>query len=157
MNLVLEIPVKPFSVNAMYGQKKFKTSKAREWSYQVFHVLNKSENIKAMRDFKNSFDSEKHCIHAKLTFLFPEDVLLLKKGTGISGRAFDVSNMEKCIIDLIFDKQYYDKEPPYGCENLDLDDKYITQMHSRKRVHSGGDYSMVVELELKSLQEEFNF
>ena len=136
----------------MYGKQKFKTTQAREWSYQVFNHLNHISNIKNMKAFRESFNSDIEAIEADLTFYFPEDIILLKKG-GISGRAFDITNMEKCIVDLIFDKQYFEKDPPYGCENLNLDDKYIISMQSRKRVSPDGEFSMVIKLKTIPLED----
>ena len=152
MTITLDIPCKPFSVNAMYGKKRFKTTQARDWSYQVFHILNKIENTRKMASFRNSFDPQTMAIEVCLTFYFPKDILITKSGM-ISGRAFDVSNMEKCIIDLIFDKKYFDKDPPYGCENLCLDDKYIISMNSKKRI--GDDFLMKVELNTVPLENVY--
>ena len=41
-------------------------------------------------------------------------------------------NVEKPIIDLVFLPKYHTQVPPYGCPNLNCDDRYIKRLHSEK-------------------------
>lgn len=124
--------IKPFSINAMYyGDARTKTSQAREWSYQVFHQLSTLNNLNNMKDLREYFNPTKHQVSIEILVEYPKNIFFTKNGT-ISAKTIDITNFEKVITDLFFDKRYFDKEYPYGCKNLNIDDKYITELFSKK-------------------------
>ena len=128
----LTINLEPFSINSMYCKNRsWKTQKYNEWSANVFHQLNSEENLKAFEELRNYFDPEKHAYEVNLRFFYPDDKLFTKKGS-LSSRAHDISNIEKPLIDLLFLPVYYKKPSPYGCKNLNIDDKFIKSMSSQK-------------------------
>lgn len=131
------IQLKPFSINAMYyGDGRTKTQAARDWSYQVFHKLSQ-EGIKTkLKKLRDHFDHKKHGYVVRLSATYPEKLFYRKAG-GISAKTMDISNWEKPLIDLLFLPKYFDQEPPYGCENLNIDDKYIVGLSSRKQPGEG--------------------
>jgi hypothetical protein len=106
------------------------------------------ENKKKLKELRQYFDPKKHVYKVDLTFFYPKHVLHKKEG-GISARAHDLSNVEKPLIDLIFLPMFYDRPSPYGAKNLNIDDKYITDLRSRKRV--GKDFRVRVTLNIKDL------
>ncbi len=112
---------------------RYKTQAYKDWSYQVFHYLSSSQNLQALEDLRDFFDKSKHVFCIEMITYYPEEVLITKKGT-ISSRAFDTTNVEKPLIDLLFDPSYFTKAPPYGCPNLNTDDKHLLDMHSKKRI-----------------------
>ena len=139
---VITLKLKPFSINAMFCRdKRHKTIEAQEWSCSVLVAL-------ALKENKKNFDPKKHVYKVDLTFFYPKHVLHKKEG-GISARAHDLSNVEKPLIDLIFLPMFYDRPSPYGAKNLNIDDKYITDLRSRKRV--GKDFRIRVTLNIKDL------
>jgi hypothetical protein len=106
------------------------------------------ENKKKLKELRQHFDPMKHVYKVDLTFFYPKHVLYRKDG-GISARAHDLSNVEKPLIDLVFLPMFYDRPSPYGAKNLNIDDKYIIDLRSRKRV--GKDFRIRVTLNIKDL------
>jgi hypothetical protein len=146
---VITLKLKPFSINAMFCRdKRHKTIEAQEWSCSVLVALALKENKKKLKELRQHFDPKKHVYKVDLTFFYPKHVLFRKDG-GISARAHDLSNVEKPLIDLVFLPMFYDRPSPYGAKNLNIDDKYIVDLRSRKRV--GKDFRIRVTLNIKDL------
>ena len=146
---VITLKLKPFSINAMFCRdKRHKTIEAQEWSCSVLVALALKENKKKLKELRQYFDPKKHVYKVDLTFFYPKHVLHKKEG-GISARAHDLSNVENPLIDLIFLPIFYDRPSPYGAKYLNIDDKYITDLRSRKRV--GKDFRIRVTLNIKDL------
>lgn len=132
MHNQISIPINPFSINSMFCKNRaFKTREYNEWSAQFFHRLATEENLKKFEELREYFDPQKHSYNVYLKFYYPKETLYTKKGA-LSARAHDISNIEKPLIDLIFLPQYFEKNPPYGCKNLNIDDKFISKMTSEK-------------------------
>jgi hypothetical protein len=149
---VITLKLKPFSINAMFCRdKRHKTIEAQEWSCSVLVALALKENKKKLKELRQHFDPLKHIYKVDLTFFYPKHVLFRKDG-GISARAHDLSNVEKPLIDLVFLPMFYDRPSPYGAKNLNIDDKYITDLRSRKRV--GKDFRIRVTLNIKELPSQ---
>jgi hypothetical protein len=149
---VVTLKLKPFSINAMFCRdKRHKTIEAQEWSCSVLVALALKENKKKLKELRQYFDPMKHVYKVDLTFFYPKHVLYRKDG-GISARAHDLSNVEKPLIDLVFLPMFYDRPSPYGAKNLNIDDKYITDLRSRKRV--GKDFRIRVTLNIKELPSQ---
>ena len=152
MRRVVTLKLKPFSINAMFCRdKRHKTIEAQEWSCSVLVALALKENKKKLKELRQYFDPMKHVYKVDLTFFYPKHVLYRKDG-GISARAHDLSNVEKPLIDLVFLPMFYDRPSPYGAKNLNIDDKYITDLRSRKRV--GKDFRIRVTLNIKELPSQ---
>ena len=146
---VITLKLKPFSINAMFCRdKRHKTIEAQEWSCSVLVALALKKNKKKLKELRQYFDPKKHVYKVDLTFFYPKHVLFRKDG-GISARAHDLSNVEKPLIDLVFLPMFYDRPSPYGAKNLNIDDKYIVDLRSRKRV--GKDFRIRVTLNIKDL------
>ncbi len=129
------IKVKPFSINAAtYSDARTKTREYREWQSQVFHQLNNEKDLETFRQIREQFDETKHSFAVEMTAFYPRSVFINKEGT-LSSRTVDLSNWEKLLLDLLFDKQYFSKEHPYGVQNINQNDKYVVDLVSRKRPH----------------------
>lgn len=143
--LSVTIPIKPYSVNKyFYGNRAIKRRETVEWESSFIEHLREDDIQTQIKEFRDRFDPERHCIHIDIETVFPESILYTKKGM-LSSKAFDVSNMEKPIIDVLFLKKY---STPTS-KNLEIDDKYITKMSSEKT--AGEDYSINVKLQLLDL------
>ena len=152
MRRVITLKLKPFSINAMFCRdKRHKTIEAQEWSCSVLVALALKENKKKLKELRQYFDPQKHVYKVDLTFFYPKHVLYKKDGA-ISARAHDLSNVEKPLIDLVFLPMFYDRPSPYGAKNLNIDDKYITDLRSRKSV--GKDFRIRVTLNIKELTKK---
>lgn len=145
--------IKPFSINKSYygGNKgRVKTSEFREWTCNVFHILSQTDNRLALKDIREYFSPEKHCIELCLTASYPKSEFLTKKGS-ISAKTVDTTNWEKSLVDCIFLPSNYGNQVPYTCENLNLDDKYVTSCISRKRASLDDFYCIDVTISIIDL------
>lgn len=146
MKRQIVLPVKAFSINKMSTRDaRFKTKAYEEWTYQVFHHLSKQPNLSAMEDLRKQFSEKKHGFIINMVTRFPKEILLTKKGT-ISARAFDITNVEKPLIDLLFDSKYFNRDAPYGCKNLKCDDKHLLEINSKKVTGSSHEITINIEL-----------
>lgn len=151
-SLKFVLNVKPYSINRLhYRDGRRKTVEAREWEMTVFDALDQPELLEAIADFRSQFDPSKHGIIAKLTAYYPADHYYNKQGF-ISGRTFDQTNWEKPFIDLLFLEKYATLKPPFGVENLKIDDKYIVRITSTKKPHPKGKHEIHVHLRIVSNQ-----
>lgn len=159
MQQTLLLTIKAFSINDMYyATVKKKTAKAREWSMNVFHHLNTVKNLEKLNSLRAHFKPKKHQYKVDLIFFFPPEVLTTKADE-LSSRAFDISNIEKPLIDLLFLPIYYNKEHPTGCKNLKIDDKTITDLSSKKRASPDNNYYIKIKLSIvdRNLTDEDPF
>lgn len=153
MKRTLQIYEQPFSVNSLYyARQKVKTTEARQWSAKIMYQLSNEENLLKLKDLREYFDPSKHYYSISLNFYYPKSKLFTKKGQ-LSAKAHDLSNIEKPIIDLIFLPVYFDKEVPLGCENLNIDDKYILKLKSEKKICTDDEYHISAIIEIRDLDQ----
>lgn len=127
------INVKPYSVNSMYyGDARTQRTEFKDWTYQVFHELSTKKNLDAMRDLRDAFDPHKHSFKVRLVAHYPAEVFKTKEGR-ISAKTMDLSNWEKPLLDLLFDKKFYERQHPYGVANINHNDCYVSELHSYKK------------------------
>lgn len=125
----LQLNISSFSVNSMYaaGNSRFgKSGEAKEWTYLAYSELNKWS--KEIKDLKELFSEKEHGYGVELEWFFTRDKLITKKGI-LSSRAHDLSNVEKNIVDVLF----LPSNAPF-CENLNIDDRYLIELKSSKKV-----------------------
>ena len=111
--------------------RSWKTQKYKDWAASVCHRLSTDENLQKLEDLRNHFDTLQHYYAVDLRFYYPQNILITKKGS-MSAKAHDVSNIEKPLIDIVFLPQFFNVPSPYGCKNLNIDDKFIKKMSSEK-------------------------
>jgi hypothetical protein len=115
------IYAKPFSINKVYYNNKAhgKTISALEWSY---NVLGQIHNYGDELAILNAEQKAANC--------------------GIS----DLSNVEKILLDLLMLSNYHGENVPYTARNLNLDDCWVTSLHSRKV--AGDEYKIEITMGL---------
>lgn len=149
MQETLWLKAEPISINEMYHRNRsFKTKKYKDWSYQVFHQLNFPENMEKLQKLRNFFDSKKHAYFVSVIHFMPKDILITKEGK-MSSRAKDITNIEKGLIDCIFNPSNFGQDPPYSCENLNTDDKVIQRIISQKIPFK--DYYIKIDLKIDKI------
>jgi len=154
--IVFNLKAPPFSVNKMYYKKTFnRTREARQWATVIFTEMRKALAQQQLALFRKEFNPKTEGVKLSLTYYYPRDIILTKSGS-ISSRSFDLSNVEKPLQDLIFDKKYNAREYPEGCINLNLNDVTVCDLISKKRPSNDG-CNIVVELESFSLEEWNDF
>lgn len=150
MKKSFDIPFKPWSINDLYyaNKRHGKKQAAIEWGYEIFHFLNQRTHLKKFQELRGFFDPKKHYYEVDLKFFFPYNKLFTQDGRM---KTPDLSNIEKPLIDLIFLPEYFKKEAPFGVKNLNIDDKYIGKLTSRKRVCKDDKYHTIISLKIKDL------
>ena len=128
--------------------RNWKTQAYHEWTAQVFHRLSSADNLSMMKDLREFFDPLLHSYVLDLRFFYPSEVLYTKKGA-LSARAHDISNIEKPLIDLLFLPTYHDKPFPNGCKNLNIDDKFISEMSSKKL--PADDHRIEIDIQIQAI------
>lgn len=155
MEVTLLVTSEPYSINKMYynkGIKKVRTQQARNWSYQVFSQLSRPYNRSQLNKFREHFNRSEMGIDIHIQVRYNDAKLFRKKG-GFSTASMDCSNFEKPLIDLLFDPKYFDREPPEGCKNLNMDDVVIGRLVSEKRPSHGEDNYMLITLKSFNIKE----
>lgn len=149
MRETLVLNVKPFSINAMYYRDgKIKTADAREWEAQVCHQLSFEKNQAALQNLREFFDPKQHSFTVHITALYPKEIFLNKEGS-ISARTQDCTNFEKPLVDVIFSPRFFDKPYPYGCKNINHDDRYIARLISQKK--SADEHQIIIKIKINKL------
>lgn len=135
MEVHFSLPIGSYSVNSMYyGNKRHgKRPDAVDWERTVLHHISDPEIESKLAEFRNKYDPKIHCIEIEAIFYYPKEVFFNKSGT-ISSRKHDLTNIEKPLQDLLFDKKYYDLPSPAGAKNLNLNDKVVLDFISRQRI-----------------------
>lgn len=139
----LEINARPLSINSMYygNRAHGKTSEARDWTYDIIYKLFPYE--KQFKELRDVFDPKEYGYKVGLIFEYEE--FYTTNGT-VSSRTQDLSNCEKSLIDILFLPKYFIQSAPYGFRNLNVDDKYLVELNSCKRL--GNDSKIIISIEL---------
>jgi hypothetical protein len=151
MRVSFTLPIQPFSVNRMYCRdQSHKTQDYRDWELAMVQALSRKEPQAAFAKLREAFKPEEHCFVVRLKALYPADILFNKKGL-ISSRAEDLSNIEKPILDLLFLPKHHVQPAPWGCPNVNCDDKYVLRLSSAKAVSPDSKHYLRVSIAIVAL------
>lgn len=142
------IPLKPYSINALYYRDgKRKRAEAVQWEQRISDNFRDKQTQEQLTVIRESFNPDNQGISVELHYSFPNDILYTQEGR-LSAKAFDLSNIEKTLIDVIFLKKYSTEL----CKNLEIDDKFIVKLLSTKKAADDWNIEVVIStLPLKSL------
>ena len=144
---------KAFSINAMhYKNKSFTTAAYKDWASNIFSLLNQEPNLTRLKVLRDYFDPKKHRYVVEMITYFPYNILFTQEQK-MSAKAFDVTNIEKPLQDLITMSKYFTKPDPYGVENLNMDDKHVSDFTSRKRVSQTGEHYIEYKISIMPLED----
>lgn len=131
MKRVINLDIHVVSINSMYYANKAHGYKpdVKEWIQQMCYMLSTPENKQIFEDLRNYFDPTKHCYTVYLDRTDP--AFYNKKGL-VNSHCIDVTNSEKLILDLLFTPAFHGTEST-KFENLNIDDKFVTTLISRKK------------------------
>ncbi len=125
------LPTQAFSVNAYRYSRGFaKTKEARLYEERVLEML---EEHKTLHDIADSFRAHGGAFKVSITCQYPKHVFYNQAGH-VSAKTFDLSNCEKPILDLLF------------VNFMDVDDRFVTEMISKKEV--GPTWAILITVEL---------
>jgi len=152
MRKTFVIPLPTVSINSFYYANKRHgiRAEAREWQHKFFHYLSQDHNATKLEELRNAFNETKHGYTVDFIFGVPEAKLVNKAGS-LSSRAIDLSNCEKSIIDVLFLPKHFDEKPPYGCRNLNIDDKFLLGLSSKKIIAE--DEGMIITVSIVDRDE----
>jgi hypothetical protein len=135
--------IEPFSINAAhYHHRKVKTKECNDWIRRLRAQLSPVSKSQAWLSLMARSSAP-----IRLSLLFMQPMTAFKTRSGeINIRTKDLSNIEKLVIDVLFDKaQRYCNEYYTG---LPIDDKWIVELFSSKRAISGTSYKLKVKIEV---------
>lgn len=155
LRLTLHAP--PFSINSAYYIKgsgksstKIRTRECRAWGDDILIQLQRYQ--KEMTAFRDNFDIATNAIQISLRFLIPEGYYYTNLGT-ISMRSKDLTNIEKLLVDLIFDERFHLRSVgDIKVQNLNINDKLIVDLYSSKRPTRS---EFRIEVEIVRIDNEF--
>jgi len=143
MKLILKLSSPPFSCNNSHYRNGNRTVKNRKWADNIHKELEQyREEMDAFHDFYMPMLLT-HSFSVNLTFFLPSKKLFTVKGK-INRFSMDLSNIEKGLIDLVFDPRFYKR----GHANLNLDDTLITTLISKQRKSVTNLPYIVITIEL---------
>lgn len=149
--LVIEIPLKPLSVNnakrfSIKNRRFYKVDKAAQYETDFNFLMGMKEIVLAMEEFKVQYNENKHALKLSCFFYVKEEEFFTKpkkKGSArkINRKSQDLDNLLKINIDLLF-------------KRLEIDDKCITQINAEK-IPTEHDAKIVFHLETVSMPFSF--
>ena len=149
MKAIFKFQSKPVSINNFYYANKLHgiREEAREWQGHLFSELARSPNKEIIQNLKANFDKTLHGFKVTITYAAPASTFYTKAGA-LSSRQIDLSNCEKSLIDVFFLPKY---NGTYGCENLDIDYKWLLELSSKKTISTDDNYYTTVQIEIVNL------
>jgi hypothetical protein len=151
MKVSMLIKAPPFSINSAYYLKsygkgsttKIRTKECRDWGDSVLMQLQAYRS--EIANFVKAFDETKDAISVKLVFNIPVKSFLTQKNM-ISLRSNDLSNVEKLLIDIIFDERFNNRSlNGLDMFNFNINDKLIVNLNSTKQP-TVNDYYIEVDV-----------
>ena len=143
--------IEPFSINQMFTLTSYKTSSYKKWQEFFIHEMLKQGPQKAMSQVREFFSPDSHAVMITLVYMFPKNILFTSKGT-LSSRAFDLSNIEKNVIDLLCLPKVHEASDDWGAPNMNFDDKNIVKLLSKKEVSIDGNTCIHVTVDIVPIE-----
>ena len=133
------------------------SKEARTYRKRFLIALSKSaEIVSELQALRATFDPLKHGLRLYTVYSIPQETILTKKGT-ISRKGGDIDNYLKLTTDFLCNDKYLGHEFP-NCthpdiENLGIDDQFILDYDSSKRVSTDNEYHIDFIIELCSITD----
>lgn len=151
MRVSFTLPLEPFSVNrTYYRDKRHKTQDFRDWELATVNALAAPAVQQKLDRIRSAFDPQKHGFVVRFKAMYPRAVLFNKQGQ-ISSRAEDLSNIEKPLLDVLFLPKYHVQSFPWGCHNVNADDKYVLRLTSSKTVSPNENHYIQISIAVVDL------
>lgn len=122
------LPLRAYSINDFYNRDaRFGVkAAAKEWQYQVNWIL--QNYAQQFSELRARYDKSKHAFAVRITVGYSH---FYTKAGEIYHLNHDLSNIEKPLQDLIFCPKNFGTAP-YKAPNLNIDDKTVVSLTSRK-------------------------
>ena len=125
------LDVVPFRVNKAYYKGSFNmTTECRLWRKTIVRALKQAGNQSVMDNFRDFYNewSDLYSVGISISFGIKSDRFFNNAGK-ISARSFDLTNIEKLLVDILFDERFFERKE---IRNLNINDKYIVRLRSEK-------------------------
>lgn len=139
MKINFTLNVAPFSINsAFYKRTHTRTKSCRDWFDTVYRELTQEHIVKLLKQFRKAWDPIAHGIAIELIYNIPSKKFWTHTRE-VSLFSQDLSNVEKLLIDAIFDEKYDGRQVTMldgtvkTITNLAINDKAIVDLHSSKK------------------------
>ncbi len=130
MIIEFSLQTKAFSINKMhYRDQRFKTAEYKDWATKVLHLLSE---IKELYDMGGDWQRSGGVFAVEFEFVYPA-YIYYNKSKQVSSKTFDLSNVEKPLLDLIFG------------DTMEVNDRNVVKLVSSKR--AGAMYAINVSIE----------
>jgi hypothetical protein len=151
MRVSFTLPLEPFSVNrTYYRDRRHKTQDFRDWELATINALAAPAVQTKLSQIRGAFDAKKHGFVVRFKAMYPASVLFNKQGQ-ISSRAEDLSNIEKPLLDVLFLPKYHVQSFPWGCPNVNADDKYVLRLTSQKALSPNDNHYIQISIGIVDL------
>lgn len=123
---------RPFSINAYrYRDQRFKTKEAKAWEIEVLELL---KNVPGLPIIAEQWRTDGGGFRLWIEVVYPY-YMFYNKAKQISAKTMDVTNFEKPLVDLIFQK------------TMEVDDRFLIECHSSKTPSSISCIKIRLELD----------
>lgn len=154
MKIEFTLNVPPFSINsAFYKRTHTRTKACRDWFDKVYQELAQENIVKLLKAFKKEWDPIAHGIAITLEYNIPSKKFWTHTRE-VSLFSQDLSNVEKLLIDAIFDEKYDGRQVTlqdgrvHTITNLAINDKAIVDLHSSKIATAKSAPFVVVSIQI---------
>lgn len=131
MKITFNLPTKAFSVNATYFRNRaFKTPEFRDWESATALLL---DDVKDLTDIADEFNRVGGEFWVSFVFVYPFHIFY-NKSKDISAKTFDLSNVEKPLLDQIFGGR------------MSVNDRFVTLLRSSKEAGAMHEIKVTIEL-----------
>lgn len=153
--MIINLEASPFSINSAYylkGNGKVRTAECRQWGDAVLGQLQSYRD--EMRQFTAEYDRSKEAVTVNILFKIPTNKYYTYEKT-ISSRSTDLTNVEKLLVDLIFDARFFGRTVNgQKIINLNINDKDIVDLVSSKRPSYKYNIQIIIDKILLPVSEE---
>lgn len=134
-NIILQLPIKPLSVNSKFTQhfktkRMIKSTSAHKFEREVNHIL--KEYGPDLANFSKALNRKKYAVELEVVMYVPEAEFFTKSGE-ISLTCIDSSNALKMLEDIIY-------------KAMGLNDGINTKVISEKRPYPGKEWLTLVTI-----------
>lgn len=97
------LPIKGISINSLHynDRRHGYRPEAKEWIDTLTFLLSNTENAQKMRELREAFNPLKNAYAVQIKAFVPKEIYYTKDGK-LSRRAYDITNTEKPLIDVLF-------------------------------------------------------
>lgn len=140
------LKTKAYSINAAYCRDRaYKNRDCRDWEENFLFLLSDKNVQTPLAEIRAAFNPDAHSYAIRMVFVYPEETYFNMKDR-VSSKTFDLSNVEKLCLDLLFDEKHCGGIHGKEFTNLATNDVHVTQLSSFKR--PGQEFAIRFDIKL---------